>query len=205
MLPSSSNSRSCASVKPPSLRVPLRATRKSNHFPNAFSSFVSESSSGSGNNFSATVNAELLPRTNREPRAPSAAGRERPSVAMRPLTKRQPARSSKSSTSKPSSTSGLFITREAMLFLHATRSLPLSSNSRRNLIKSSSFRKFGRHICKNITPVLYMSKRSGRLSCHSTGDRANATGSTGASGVCLLIMYSSGALKRGSKMKSFGE
>jgi len=35
-----------------------------------------------------------------------------------------------------------------------------------------------------MTPALYMSKRSGVLSCHRMGDSIAATGSGGARGVC---------------------
>ena len=75
---------------------------------------------------------------------------------------------------------------------------------RLKLIRLLSGLKLGRHICSSVTPALYESKRSGALSCHRIGDSASATGVGGASGVCVLMMYSSGPEKRGSKMNSLG-
>uniref|UniRef100_A0A0A9E3Q2 Uncharacterized protein n=1 Tax=Arundo donax TaxID=35708 RepID=A0A0A9E3Q2_ARUDO len=55
-----------------------------------------------------------------------------------------------------------------------------------------------------MRPKLYMSNLSGRFSCHRTGDKVVATGTEGADGVCVLMIYCSGAAYLGSKRNSFG-
>uniref|UniRef100_A0A0A9AJE4 Uncharacterized protein n=1 Tax=Arundo donax TaxID=35708 RepID=A0A0A9AJE4_ARUDO len=67
-----------------------------------------------------------------------------------------------------------------------------------------SVRSEGNAICKNMRPKLYMSNLSGRFNCHRTGDKVVATGTEGADGVCVLMIYCSGAAYLGSKRNSLG-
>lgn len=51
-------------------------------------------------------------------------------------------------------------------------------------MRAESERSAGMAACSSSTPTLYMSKRSGLLSCHRIGESAAATGGGGARGVC---------------------
>lgn len=53
-------------------------------------------------------------------------------------------------------------------------------------MRAESERSAGMAACSSMTPVLYMSKRSGLFSCHRMGDSAAATGIGGARGVCAV-------------------
>ena len=70
--------------------------------------------------------------------------------------------------------------------------------------KELSLRKGANTICINDTPTLNMSNRSGSFSLQRMGDKAAATGTGGALGVCVDMMYCWGGAYLGSSRYSFG-
>ena len=59
-------------------------------------------------------------------------------------------------------------------------------------------------ICSSMMPALYISKRSGLFSRQRIGERTAATGTGGARGVWVDMMYCCGGAYRGSKRNSLG-
>mmetsp|Transcript_6892 Transcript_6892/g.21459 ORF Transcript_6892/g.21459 Transcript_6892/m.21459 type:complete len:312 (+) Transcript_6892:108-1043(+) len=203
-LPSSSNSLNCASVNPPLSSVPLRATRKSNHEPNeSYAKVPSAFTScpvGNGINRSIFFKRDGRFSINRSNFEVMADIRRLGIFFVNNLANSQPAWSF---ASKIAHASGSLIF-ASFARLHALSDSLLAVKSFRNFCTPASVRKLLKHNCKYIIPNEYMSNLSGKFNCHNTGESAKAIGGNGASGVCVLMMYCSGAAYLGSNMNCFG-